>query len=246
LDNPDLHTNVGAFGVRFVNTTLRRDENLIFERFSVSLTERRVGIIGNNGSGKSSLLRLINGLLLPDEGSVHVCGVETRKGRKQLPGLAGFLFQNPEHQILFPTVGEEIAFGLRERSVDAKTASEKSRAILASHGLGDWEHKPVQHLSDGQKQRLCILSVMVMEPRILLLDEPFASLDLPSRRSLADEILAAPQQIIMASHDFDLLARFDRVVWLDRGKIAADGAPVDVLNAYQEAVSKPPDGEVFR
>jgi biotin transport system ATP-binding protein len=222
--------------VRFDNVSLRRGGTSVFESLSLELAERRIGIVGNNGSGKSSLLRLINGLLLPDRGTVTVCGYDTRAHRKELPRLAGFLFQNAEHQILFPTAGEEIAFGLREAGVDARTAEQQTAAVLAANDCSDWLHRPVQELSDGQKQRLCIFAVMAMQPQILLLDEPFASLDLPTRRNISEQILAAPQQVIMASHDFHLLARFERIIWLDNGRIVADGAARDMLALYRSSV----------
>ena len=221
--------------MQFANVTLDRGGRGVFDGLSLELREARIGIIGDNGSGKSSLLRLINGLLLPDTGSVLTCGLDTKEHRRELPGMAGFLFQNPEHQILFPTVAEEIGFGLREAGMEAGEVANRVRSILADHDIGDWEHMPVQQLSDGQKQRLCALAVLAMEPQILLLDEPFASLDLRNRRALSSEILAAPQQVIMASHDLDLMQKFERVIWLERGKIAADGLPQDIIHRYSRA-----------
>ncbi len=222
--------------VRFDNVSLRRGGTAVFEGLSLDLPEQRIGIIGNNGSGKSSLLRLINGLLLPDGGSVTVCGYDTKAHRRELPRLVGFLFQNAEHQILFPTAGEEIAFGLREAGTDARNAEKKAAGILAANGCSDWLHRPVQELSDGQKQRLCIFAIMAMQPQILLLDEPFASLDLPTRKAISKQILSAPQQVIMASHDFDLLARFERIIWLDGGRVVADGAAGRILADYRRSV----------
>ncbi|MGE3644318.1 MAG: energy-coupling factor ABC transporter ATP-binding protein [Beijerinckiaceae bacterium] len=215
------------------DVVLRRGASLVFDGLSLELTERRIGLIGDNGSGKSSLLRLMNGLLLPDAGAVEVCGFDTRAHRKELPGLAGFLFQNPDHQILFPTAGEEITFGLRETGMAPAAATAQMRAILAERGCDDWEQRPVEELSDGQRQRLCIMAVMAMEPKVLLLDEPFASLDLPTRRALATELMVWPQQILLATHDFTLLDCFDRVIWLHKGQIAADGAPGKVLAEYE-------------
>lgn len=227
-------------GVRFENVVLYRDSTKVFAGLDLELQDRRIGIIGNNGSGKSSLLRLVNGLLMPSEGSVSVCGLNTRQHRKQLPGLAGFLFQNPEHQILFPTGGEEISFGLREAGMDAVQATAKTREILAAHDCVDWEHRPVQELSDGQKQRLCILAVLALEPNILLLDEPFSSLDLPNRRALTQQVLSAPQQVIVASHDLELLTQFDRIIWLERGHVVGDGDPHEILQRYKAAVCEDP------
>jgi biotin transport system ATP-binding protein len=149
--------------------------------------------------------------------------------------LTGFLFQNPDHQIVFPVVAEEIAFGLRERGQSAKAARDAVLALLGAHGHIDWADRPVHELSDGQKQLVCILAVTITSPEILLLDEPFSSLDLPTRHDLMRRLEAMPQKLIMASHDLDLLAGFDRVIWLDEGCIRADGTPASVIAAYRGA-----------
>jgi biotin transport system ATP-binding protein len=207
----------------------------LFEGLSLRLDERRIGLLGDNGAGKSSLLRLINGLLPPDEGEVRVGGLSTRAARSEILRRVGFVFQNPEHQIVFPTVVEEIAFGIRERGVDPARADARARDILAAEGCAAWSDSAVHELSEGQKQRLCILAVAATEPDVLLLDEPFASLDLPTRLHLTDVLLALPQRLIVASHDLDLLACLDRIVWLDAGSVAADGRPGDVIAAYRDA-----------
>jgi biotin transport system ATP-binding protein len=217
----------------YEDVRLSRGDGLLFNCLTLALRERRIGLIGNNGSGKSSLLRLANGLLLPDGGKVITSGLDTRADRKALPDLAGFLFQNPDHQIVFPTVAEEIGFGLRERGRDARQAREAAEELLTAHDCAGWADRPIHQLSDGQKQLVCILAVTITQPRILLLDEPFASLDLPTRHGMMQRLDALPQQIIMASHDLDLLMGFERIVWLDRGIIRADGTAAEVIGAYR-------------
>lgn len=219
----------------FDRVCLSRGGKPLFTNFSLALTEQRIGLIGDNGSGKSSLLRLCNGLLLPDAGEVHVCGKSTARARREIPALAGFLFQNPDHQILFPTVIEELAFGLRAKGVNAKQAQVRAQATLDTEGVGHWADRPVHELSDGQKQLVCILAVTLGEPQVLLLDEPFASLDLPTRYKLMTRLAALPHQIIMASHDLELLQGFDRVIWMERGRVRADGAAEGVISGYVEA-----------
>ena len=227
-------------GVSFGNVTLVRGANAVFAGLTCELQERRIGLIGNNGSGKSSFLRLCNGLLLPDTGQVSVCGLETRASRKQLPEIAGFLFQNPDHQIIFPTVGEEIGFGLRERAMVAGDVRAAVAQCLDEHGCADWMDRPVHELSDGQKQLVCIMAVTIVAPKLLLLDEPFASLDLPTRHDLMHRLDAMPQQIIMASHDLDLLAGFDRLLWFEERRIREDGPARHVIAAYRDAYSPMP------
>ena len=221
--------------IAFANVSLSRGGTKLFSGLFLELDERRIGLIGNNGSGKSSLLRLINGLLLPDAGAITICGLDTKADRQKLPAFAGFLFQNPDHQIVFPEVAEEIAFGPRERGQSAQHARNAAIQMLADHGHADWAERPVHELSDGQKQLVCLLAVTITAPNILLLDEPFSSLDMPTRHNMMRRLDALPQQIIMASHDFDLLAGFDRIIWLDNGQVRADGAPAQVLPAYRAA-----------
>jgi biotin transport system ATP-binding protein len=199
----------------------------------LTLDEGRIGLIGDNGSGKSTLLRLANGLLMPDSGRVVVAGRETARHRKELPAEVGFVFQNPDHQILFPTVAEELAFGLLERGLGRVRVRERVRALLAAHGCAGWEERAVHELSEGEKQLVCILAVIAPQPRVVLLDEPFSSLDLPTRLALRTRLDALPQRLVMATHDHDLLAGFDRVVWLADGRVRADGRPDEVTAAYR-------------
>jgi biotin transport system ATP-binding protein len=229
-------TNSHGASIELHGVKLRRGSRLVFDGLSLSLTERRVGLLGNNGAGKSSFLRLLNGLLLPDEGKVRVHGLDTTTSRRELPGKVGFVFQNPEHQIVFPTVLEEIAFGFREHGSDRANANARARDVLAKFGCSDWVDAAVHELSDGQKQRLCILAIIATEPEILVMDEPFASLDLPTRLDLTDFLMRLPQRIIIASHELDLLGMLDRVIWLSDGAIFGDGLPDRIIAAYRDHV----------
>ncbi len=218
----------------FDRVTLSRGAKRVFDRLDLELSERCVGVVGDNGAGKSSLLRLINGLLRPDSGRVIVDGLSSADHQRDLLRKVGFVFQNPDHQIVFPTVLEELACGLRARGASAQEADAKARRVLAEHGCSAWEDAAVHELSDGQKQRLCILAVLALDPDILVLDEPFSSLDLPTRLNLIDMLHALPQRMIVASHDLDLLADLDRLVWLENGTVIGDGKPAAILSAYRE------------
>jgi biotin transport system ATP-binding protein len=223
-----------ASKIVFERAEVRRASRQLLSIPALRLDAQRVGVIGDNGSGKSTMLRLINGLLLPSSGRIVVAGLETARHRKELPAQVGFVFQNPDHQLIFPTVGEEIAFGLTERGMPARQARNQALTLLEQHGCTGWVDRNVNELSGGQKQLVCILAVLATEPSILLMDEPFSSLDLPTRLVLSRKIMRLPQQIVMASHDLELLAQFDRVIWLDAGCIREDGSPADVLPAYRE------------
>lgn len=219
--------------IRFDGVTLERGDRRVFDALSLTLAERRIGLIGQNGAGKSSLLRLINGLVLPDSGTVRVAGHETREARRDLPGVVGFVFQNPDHQIIFPTVGEEIRFGLEEAGLDRAAADARAAEILGRYGCAGWEKRAVHELSEGQKQLVCLLAVIAPAPAILLFDEPFSSLDLRTRIALARHIAALDQQIVMASHDLDFLEDFDRVLWIENGRVRLDGPPATVIADYR-------------
>lgn len=214
--------------------SLRRGSRPVFANLSVSFSERRVGLLGDNGAGKSSFLRLINGLLLPDSGEVRVDGLVTAQARRELPRKVGFVFQNPDHQIVFPTVLEEIAFGFRERGVRRDDANARACDVLRQFCCDDWIDAAVHELSEGQKQRLCILAIVAMEPDILVMDEPFASLDLPTRLDLMDLLMSLPQRLVIASHELELLSLMDRVIWLSGGAIVADGAADKIISSYRQ------------
>jgi biotin transport system ATP-binding protein len=203
----------------------------ILPPLTLSLTEARIAIIGRNGSGKTTLLRLIAGLTPPTTGTVHVHGAPADDRRAMLPRL-GILFQNPDHQILFPTVAEEIAFGLRQMGQSAPDARAAAFDILAREGRSTWADAPTHTLSGGQRHYLCLMSVLAMAPKTILLDEPFAGLDVPTQSRLTRRLAALPAQIITISHDPASAGGAGRVIWLEGGRIRADGPPDTVLPAF--------------
>ena len=150
----------------------------------------------------------------------------------------GFVFQNPDHQIVFPTVLEEMSFGFRTRGLTRAESSSRALEWLDRYGCAHWAELSVDELSDGQRQKLCIMSVLALEPSVIALDEPFSSLDLSTRLELADLLARAPQHLIIASHDLDLLQTMERLIWLDQGRIIADGAPGDVVRLYVESCGR--------
>ena len=220
-------------GIRLENVTLRRGGRLVLDGVSLDLRERRIGLIGTNGSGKSSLVRLFNGLLVANEGRVVVHGLDAREQAAELPAKVGFIFQNPDHQIIFPTVAEEVAFSLEQAGRPRREARAAAIPALARFGRAEWAERPVHALSEGEKQYLCIIAVLVMEPQVIVFDEPFSSLDLPTRRRLEALIASLPQQVVMIAHELDAFAGYDRVVWLHEGRVRGDGAPEGVIGAYR-------------
>ena len=205
---------------------------VVLSGLTLDLTQRRIGIVGRNGSGKTSLLRLLSGLVLPSTGTVRVDGIDPARDRKAMLSRLGILFQNPDHQIIFPTVAEELAFGLHQQGMDRTAAKLAVRALLARHGRTHWESRSVTALSQGQRHFLCLLAVLAMEPDTILLDEPFAGLDLPTQTRLSRELSALPQRLILITHDPAALAGYDRVIWLEGGRIRADGDARAILTDF--------------
>ena len=219
-------------GIKLTGAGFAVAGKVVLAGLDLDLTEARIGIVGRNGSGKTSLLRLMAGLVAPTSGTVRVAGLDPARERRAILGQIGILFQNPDHQILFPTVGEELAFGLTQLGQSQTEARAVARAILAAEGRVAWDHAATHTLSQGQRQYLCLLAVLAMQPATLLLDEPFAALDLPSQARLRRKLAALPQRVITISHDPLAVADCDRVIWLEAGRILMDGAAAPVLEAF--------------
>lgn len=212
--------------------------NPVLTDLTLTLSESRIGILGRNGSGKSTLLRLIAGLISPSAGEVRVDGIDPFADRKGALAAIGILFQNPDRQILMPTVEEELAFGLIQQGLARDAAMARVLEALAQDGRVHWARLPVTALSQGQRHYLCLLSVLLMQPRTILLDEPLAGLDLPTQARLTRRFATLPQRLVTITHDPASLAGCDRVIWLDEGQVRADGPPAAVIPAFNAEMAK--------
>ncbi|MEU4743466.1 ATP-binding cassette domain-containing protein, partial [Actinosynnema sp. NPDC023658] len=147
----------------------RFGERVVLRGVDLRLDERRVAVIGSNGSGKSTFARLLNGLLVPTEGRVRVDGLDTRKQGRAVRRRVGFVFQDPDVQIVMPTVAEDLAFGLKHRGVARDEVERRVSETLATYGLEEFRDHPAHLLSGGQKQLLAIAAVGgVVAPRGVL------------------------------------------------------------------------------
>ena len=218
--------------VIFKDVEYRPQDIHVLGPISVELSEQRIGIVGRNGSGKSSFSRILAGLIAPDVGKVKVKNVDVVKDRKAALATVGIIFQNPDHQIIFPTVGEEIEFGLQQQGMSRERAAEKAELILSYHNRSHWYDRSTHTLSQGQRHFLCLMSVLAMEPDTIVLDEPYAGLDIPTSIQLHRWLETLDQQIIMITHDPEKLKYFDRVLWLEKGQIVGDGFADDVLQDF--------------
>jgi len=216
---------------------LVRGTTTVFDGLTLRLNESRIGLIGDNGAGKSSLFRLICGLDKPASGSVSVWGQDAQSRPAERAGRVGMMFQNPDDQIIFPTVEEELALSLSANGLPRKVNCQQAREVLTARGLGHWAERAIGSLSQGQRQHVCWLALMIASPRSVLLDEPFSSLDLPGRTMLDVEILKASQQVIVSTHLLDHVRGFERVIWLDKGQVRADGNGASVCAAYEADVA---------
>ncbi|GAB5431519.1 MAG: ABC transporter ATP-binding protein [Epibacterium sp.] len=218
------------------DVSLTLDDRPILRDINLTLREKRIAIVGSNGSGKSSFVRLLNGLRLPSSGRVCVDGQNTRTEGRKLRRRVGFVFQNPDNQIVFPIVEEDVAFGLKNLGVPPKERDARVTAVLERYGLQEMRKQPAHTLSGGQKQLLAIAGVLVMEPKYVVLDEPTTLLDLRNTLRISQAISALEQTAIMVTHDLDLIREFDRVIVFEQGRVFADDVPNAALERYVEAM----------
>lgn len=200
---------------------------------SVELAEHRIGVIGANGSGKSTFARLLNGLVIPDRGVVRIDGHDTRRHGKRVRQLVGFCFTDPDAQIVMPTVAEDVALSLRPRGLRGGDLSARVREVLTRFGLDGYADHPAHLLSGGQKQLLALAAVLVTEPALVVLDEPTTLLDLRNAERIADLVAGLDEQVVLLTHHLDLLDGFDRVLVFDQGGLIADAGPGAAIDQYR-------------
>jgi cobalt/nickel transport system ATP-binding protein len=201
----------------------------------------RVALLGANGSGKSTLLRLLAGLSFPRQGSVSFFGEPLTDARLREEEFffafrrrVGVVFQNPDVQLFNPSVFDEVAFGPLQLRWPPERIRECVTEILDHLDIAALKDRPPHRLSGGEKKRVAIASVLVLDPEILILDEPLAALD-PLSQNKISELLASwsdgSKTVIMATHDLDALEEIaDRCVVLENGRIAGCGKPLEILH----------------
>lgn len=219
-----------TFGSQNNRRTVLRDVD-------IHLTEQRIGVIGANGSGKSTFARLLNGLVLPTSGRVSVDGLDTKRDTRQVRRRVGFCFTDPDAQIVMPTVAEDLAFGLRRNGYPKTEVTERVGETLVAYGLDAHADHPAHLLSGGQKQLLALASVLVTEPSVLVLDEPTTLLDLRHTARVAGVIRRLAQQVVLVTHDLDLVEDFDRVLVFDNARVVFDADPAAALAYYRKLMS---------
>jgi biotin transport system ATP-binding protein len=213
------------------SVTLRVEGRTILDDVSLHLTARRTAVIGANGSGKSSLARLLNGLYVATSGTVQVAGMDPSRDPREVRRHVGFVFADPEAQILMPTPAEDLALSLH--GLTPRERDERVEAALALCGLDALRDAPVSELSGGQKQLLALTSVLIARPALVVADEPTTRLDLRNSRRIGDALLEELDvPLVLVTHDLDLARRCDEAVLVERGRVHAHGAPDDVIADY--------------
>lgn len=212
--------------------TLLKPTSLVFD-------QPRIALIGSNGSGKSTLARLINGLIEPTTGRVTVDGLDTVEDGAAVRRRVGFVFTNPDAQLVMPTCIEDIALSLRRSIKNKKTRLAMAQDVLDRIGLGEKADTTVHALSGGQKQMLALAGVLATDPAILVADEPTTLLDLRNTQLIADQLFGLDQQLILVTHDLDLAARCDRALVVDDAAIAFDGEPAEAIDHYRRLAGVP-------
>ena len=189
----------------------------------------RVGLIGPNGAGKTTLFLLVCGVLKPDAGEIRLFEQPVVPGKFR-PDI-GMVFQNPDDQLFCPLVRDDVAFGPSNMGLPRAEVEARVREALSIAGALELADRPPHHLSGGEKRMVSIAGVLAMRPRLVVYDEPSASLDIHSRRRLIRFLQASQETILIASHDLELILEVcDRVVLIDEGRIVANGDPTEIMD----------------
>ena len=198
-----------------------------------------VAILGTNGCGKSTLAKHFNSILLPTGGKVYVCGIDTANEDRIMTVRhnVGMVFQNPDNQIVANVVEEDVAFGPENLGIAAPEIRHRVDNALKQVGMYEYREHAPHLLSGGQKQRIAIAGIIAMEPKCIVLDEPTAMLDPRGRKEVIDTVSRLNREkgitVVLITHHMDEAAKADRVVVLNKGKVAADGTPKEVFSQVE-------------
>lgn len=226
--------------IEFKGAAVTYDGNTVLQPLTTRLSEQRIGIIGSNGSGKSTTVRLINGLIEPTSGHVLYDDLSPTTQGRDVRKRVGFVFSDAESQIVMPRVSDDVAFSLRRFKLPRDEVRSRVDDALARFELTDLAENSPHTLSGGEKQMLALASVMVIEPDTIIADEPTTLLDLRNRKRIVRELNALEQQLIVVTHDLDMLRDFERVLVIDDGALVYDSNPADAIAFYTDLMDKKP------
>ena len=202
-------------------TVTVKPEAVLLEGVSATLEAPTTAILGENGSGKSTLAKVLAGLM-EYTGSAKINDVEVATGRKKLSGRVGMIIANAAAQVIMPTVAEDVGLSLRHLPKHQRQMALES--VLEEHDLTDLADRPALSLSSGQLQRLALASVLATNPDVLIADEPTTMLDARYAKLVSNQLFAsADRQLVLITHDLELAARCDDIIWVHDAKIAHRG-----------------------
>ncbi len=217
------------------------EEIEVIKKLNLSIEEGSfVAVLGHNGSGKSTIAKLINGILVPKSGTVTVNGITTENEDNvfEIRKNVGMVFQNPDNQIVASVVEEDVAFGVENLGVPSEEIRRRVDEALKTVGMYELREKAPHKLSGGQKQRVAVAGIIAMKPKCIVLDEPTAMLDPSGRKEVIDTIKKLNNEdritIILITHYMDEAVEADRVVVVDNGRIKMDDTPENVFSRVDE------------
>lgn len=216
----------------------------VLENFNFSIEEGSfVAVLGHNGSGKSTVAKLTNGILFADEGTVTVDLILARDDDTiyDIRKTVGMVFQNPDNQIVSSIVEEDVAFGVENIGIPSDECRKRVDEALKTVGMYDYRLRTPSKLSGGQKQRVAVAGIIAMKPKCIVLDEPTAMLDPSGRKEVIDTVMKLNREegitIVLITHYMDEAVKADRVVVMDDGKIKLDGTPEQVFSDIDKVKS---------
>lgn len=209
--------------------------------FSLEVPEGQfLAVLGHNGCGKSTVAKLINGILVPNKGKVTVEGMDTSDEEKtvDIRKTVGMVFQNPDNQIVATIVEDDVAFGPENLGVEPSEIRKAVDSALKAVGMYEFRKREPHRLSGGQKQRVAIAGVIAMNTKCIVMDEPTAMLDPQGRKEVMDTVIKLNKEfgitVILITHYMDEAVKADRVVVMDGGRIAIDGTPKEVFKNVEK------------
>jgi cobalt/nickel transport system ATP-binding protein len=194
-----------------------------------------LALFGPNGSGKTTFVLHLNGLLTASSGQIRVCGIEVNKSNlAAVRQRVGVVFQDPDDQLFMPTVLEDVMFGPLNQGASPSNAEARARQALEQTGIAKLAGRAPYHLSSGEKRRASLAGVLAMNPEILVLDEPTTFLDPPGQRALRDLLKGLPQAKLIVTHDIPFARSLaTRAVFFQEGRVAQDGPVEDVVQRFE-------------
>ena len=218
-----------------------QEEKIAINDVNLQITEGEfIAILGHNGSGKSTMAKHMNALLIPTDGKMLVNKMDTSDMNNlwNIRETAGMVFQNPDNQLVATIVEEDVAFGPENLGVPPEEIRKRVDEALERVGMSEYKRHAPHLLSGGQKQRIAIAGILAMQPKCIIFDEPTAMLDPSGRKEVLDTIIDLNRNygitVILITHYMDEAAKADRIVVMDKGKLILDGKPRDVFSNVEK------------